>query len=266
MRASAEARLDGIVYFGKVLDQHGDPVSGAVVTYTAQSGYLAEGDGKQLTSTNEDGIFEISGVKGVGLTIIGIAQDGYRIGLGELQYFDNYMRFDDSQLWSDHSSLENAAFYPAWKIEGPYPHTSLAESGYHLEPGTTYSLDFLKREGKVDVVEGRHNLDLIVRIDRTETDWSMTLETPNGGLIEHDGSTAYQAPLDGYFRTEVLITGGREGLATEKHFFIRSRDLYSRVSLEIVAHYGPKSQLGYRVLVNLDGDRTLLVPKNEDPW
>ena len=86
-----------------MIDQNGDPVVGASVTYNANSGYLQESSGRGFTQTNNQGIFVTDKAKGSeGVTIREIRKNGYDIRIPETRNFDSYKRFSDSVLWMDY--------------------------------------------------------------------------------------------------------------------------------------------------------------------
>ena len=64
-----------IAFYGRVIDQYGNPVSDADVGYTAADKSTHPGQ-IILASRTKDGLFEISGIKGAGL-LVGVGKRGY---------------------------------------------------------------------------------------------------------------------------------------------------------------------------------------------
>lgn len=74
-----------ITFFGRVIDQDGAPVPGAIVSYRIirsgkllTSGEVADDSAKRQTSSATDGNFTITGDRGVTLSIEGVQKEGYR--------------------------------------------------------------------------------------------------------------------------------------------------------------------------------------------
>jgi len=64
-----------IDFWGKVIDQHGDPVIGAAIHYSAADKYFKDGTKYEGTCDGQ-GLFSISNIKGAGL-FVSVAKSGY---------------------------------------------------------------------------------------------------------------------------------------------------------------------------------------------
>ncbi|MCP3928711.1 MAG: hypothetical protein GY705_06375, partial [Bacteroidetes bacterium] len=149
------------------------------------------------------------------------------------QILYNYMRFEDSVLWSDYTK-DNPFVFKAWKVaKSGYANVSETSGNYGFKSGTTYSLD-LKKSNKYHVKKkGALDLDLQVLFNRNESAWDLLLKVPDGGLIEIDRGTENHymnlAPEQGYQKS-LSYTGTAEDYVIEKDFFIHSRGrLYGRL-------------------------------------
>jgi len=54
-----------IEFYGRAVDQHGEPVEGAKVVYSVNSAPGFGGPGRYTATTDGDGRFSVSGVKGI---------------------------------------------------------------------------------------------------------------------------------------------------------------------------------------------------------
>jgi len=262
----SQGRKKEINYFGKVIDQYENPVSDATVRFNAASGFLVDGDGHQFTTTNEQGVFEINNYSGTSLTIEYIKKNGYRIETGDKQsggqHYENHQRFADSKLWSNHSKIENAVTFHAWKLEGGYPNTSYIRSGGYLKIGKTYSYDITSNKNKVIKKEGSHNLDFQVTFQRTDTDWSFLLVVPEGGVIDQPSSlNLFEAPENGDYQSLYEISGSEENRdIPHKHFYIYTRGYYGKMELHLNAYRAAEASLKYEIVINHDKGRSLVRP------
>lgn len=262
----AQGQLDEITFYGQVVDQHGIPVSNALVHYNATSGYLTSSTGHQRIYTDDKGIFIIDGANGAALHIVEISRDGYEVKLGQ-SIFDNYKRFPDSVLWADYSNRSKPYVYRAWKVsEKGYPNVATANGSYGFEPGQVYSLDFTANHKARVKKKGALNLDLEVLFEKDGADnWSLSLKVPDGGLVEAEGRYPNIAPEVGYRQTlsfsgtyQEFEESGRSPKVAR--YFIYSRGKYGRIDIEISPYAKPfGSGMGIKHVLNLDGGRNLEV-------
>ncbi len=260
MTAIAKSMLRDIEFYGRIEDQNGNPVAGALIEFYAAGGYLTEGTGYNRVKTDTDGIFHIIDAKGDGLSIEKITKPGYEIKISQ-RNFDNYDRFDDSVLWKEYISRENPYVFKAWKVgDKGYPITSEARGNYGFKPGKIYSLDLTKshasRVGKI----GEFPLDLQVLFNKDESGhWELTLTVPDGGLLESDEIYMNFAPASGYVAT-VRFQGNEKHIDIHKNYYIHSRGkLYGRLKLTVKPHTHVGSGLIIEHVMNLDGGRNLEV-------
>ncbi len=250
--------MSDIDFYGVVVDQDNQPVSGAVVNFNAKSGYLAEGSGHQKVTTNGQGLFVISDVIGTGLSVDKIIKNGYEVRISQWD-FDNYLRFDDSVLWSNYTE-DNPFVFKAWKVaDKGYPKTSQSEAVFGFKPGTMYSMDYSTSNKKKVKKEGALDLDLQVLFNRDDASWNLSLVVPDGGLLESTDLYMNMAPTSGYIST-VNFTGTSDDRAIIKKYYIHSRGkLYGRLDFEIIPYYRKKSAIVTTYVMNLDGGRNLEV-------
>lgn len=194
---------------GKVVDQYGVPISGALITggVSVNDGFKA---GTVLTSntvTDANGLFGISGYKGkrIGITV---AKEGYAF-----IYTNASLKF--SYLWPEnerfHPDGTNPVVFRMWKLQGAEPLVS-----YKLDvrvpcDGSPVHLDLLhgavaKSAGDLEIVvdmpAASINTLRHTRIDKSCRDfwaWGITISAPSGGLAVCDTpGLVFGCPPSGY--------------------------------------------------------------------
>lgn len=205
-----------ILFYGKVVDQDGNPVSGAeinaTVTYyaglsTAKMFVVEGNDGeRQLTiNTDSEGRFLISGGKGRSL-VITVAKEGYV----SPEYDSRYI-YDPEERNRHQPDPQKPVAFTLWKKTAG---ESLIESSASIrieadDVNRVYTLNLISNESfpsvsdQGDMVveaynEGRGLDKETGRYVRQKYDWSVKLTLPGGGLIETNDPYLYRAPLDGY--------------------------------------------------------------------
>jgi hypothetical protein len=213
-------------FYGRVLDQNGDPVAGAKVKVMIA---LAQGGpGTSLaTQTDASGLFQFSGIKGESLNIMpekaGYQIEGHGLGLKGLNGPD--------------TSPQNRAIYTMWKLKGPEPMRHQEFSTRKIEAdGRTYTIDLMKNV----ITEGTNTAgDILIQIKRPPQvkprenfDWSFAMTAIDGGFIEVTNEIYLnEAPINGYqnryqmdrYATNVVNYSTYSLYRTDRTFFLKSR-------------------------------------------
>lgn len=238
-----------IEFYGRAVDQFGEPVpaaavEGSVLVNTGGRG----GQMRRQTTTDAQGYFQFGGFKGQDLGI-GISKKGYEYRRRSSSFSYTYFEADHKRHIPD---PKNPVLFVLWKKQG-------AESLIHYErewrfPVNTgpVKIDLLKAE------MGQSPADLIVNITRSPLGmrygergfaWTASIEVEGGGLVRAGEINYYnQAPADGYeSRLEYAqeaqsvraaqegrsIWTWREGVAETFYFTSRNGKNYGRLNLEI---------------------------------
>lgn len=264
--SQSKATIQDITFYGKVIDQHGDPVSGAIVTYIGQGEVFARGSGTQYTETDDNGIFITMDMQGAAFVVERIEKEGYQSTPRE-RFLNNYGHPRKGLLWEKYSTIENPFVFKAWKVaESGYPNVRKSQGRYGFKPGTTYSLDFTAKHKSVVKKEGRLDLDLQVTFKKdTDESWTLVLKVPNGGLLETEDLYMNLAPETGYHQ-ELAFSGtlqeykkNRQLIRAMKKYYIHSRgQLYGSLEIGIRPYSKPSgSALKIKHIMSLDGGRNL---------
>lgn len=244
-----------IEFFGKVVDENNLPVPDATIE-SEWSGtpavYGGDGVGHHTLKSDLNGLFELNGVQGKGISIQ-ISKEGYH-------------RCKESNM----SSFEYAGFWEPNFIEpdrnNPIVFRLLkkreAEPTYHLDsrvivkaPALEAHLDLLSKP-----VQKAAPSDLFVRITRPPDaghqkpfDWKIEIEGRNGSqMAESDEDFMTLAPSDGYKQS---LTQEHKALSSgawkKTRFYVRnkSRNFYAAVEIEAAAFYPFDGESGAALFV-----------------
>lgn len=238
-----------IEFYGRAIDQFGEPVAGAKVSGVVlyNTGTKA-GEKEVKTTTDAQGYFRFADLEGQDLGI-GIAKEGY-------EYRNRNSSFSYSYFEADHKrhipDPKNPVIFMLWKKQG-------AESLVHYDKVWRFPVNggpvrINLATGKI----GEQEADLIVTISRTPLRmpygargfaWETTVEVIGGGLIRAEKQDYYnQAPASGYQprldygQSTQNLRDAQEGRikwtwteGISGTFFISSRDgkNFSRINLRI---------------------------------
>ena len=258
--SSAEAAVKDIYFYGKIIDQYGEPVPGVLVKYKARSEYLAAGTGFGETTTDAEGRFNTKGAEGTGLSIREFIKPGYQFP--GIQAFDNYQRFEDSVLWKNFSE-DKPYVFKVWKIER-YPEVIRSEKNlYLLTPDGRQSTFDLLAKGKQRFKKGVQAGDFTVSFSRADDKWSVRVEALNGGILETNDIYQNLAPESGYQKFVEYKFPINHSDTAEKKYNIQMRDgkYYGQMTIEFRAYdyRQGKAAIFLSYVVNLENGRDLAV-------
>lgn len=229
-----------IDFWGKVIDQHGDPVIGAAAHYSAADKYFKDGT-KYKGTSDAQGLFSISNIKGAGL-FVNVAKQGY-YGTEQSGRSFGY----GTSSGEAPPTKENPAIFVLHKMGETEPLIKL-ETGGVLVPqdGTPHKLSLRRERGRF--LSGSSNADLQIELwsgykppppHGQRYDWRVRVSVPNGGLVERGGTFNFEAPKDGYtaaFEFAMPATTERWQSRLEKEFFLKLADgCYARIDLKVIA-------------------------------
>jgi hypothetical protein len=240
-----------LMYYGKVLDENNQPISGVQVSYTAHgvNQLLQEIFDKGTVMSDERGIFKISGINGIGL-MLDISHPNY------YPYPDNSTGFDKRSLprkgyYSD--SEEKAELFRMHSKGHPVPLT-YRTGGFHA-PSNGISTSYPLRGNTRAQILGYLQFSGWSGL-RSETypyDWKVQIKSPNVGIVEATNYFDYVAPETGYSDTVTIEVSGNESV--RKTYFLKVPAGYIRFKLEVIMVKGMFVTADYDF--NPDGSRNL---------
>ena len=250
-----------ISFYGKVVDQNGNPIPGADVDYGVIDKFDAQGSNYHGKS-DDTGKFVITGIKGAVLTV-GVRKVGYYNIHGKSDAAFAYGVGPDPTRKEPPTS-DKPAIFVLQKMGSIEPLVHVPSHQYKVsKSGEPLEIDLTT--GKI-VPLGQGNL----RIERWVNDkikdkdgrfdWRFRFTAPNGGLIERPDRFAFQAPGQGYQASiEINMPASlRENwrYTLEKSYFIKMQNSqYARADLRIYS--GHDNSLVVECFVNPTGSRNL---------
>lgn len=240
-------------FYGKVVDQYGQPiidadVSGILIIKT-EDGF----EPKTFTiKTDAEGFFQIVGIQGSDLNVK-VKKDGYRIG----EHGEGYQGPVGGK-----SSPSNRATFTMWKLKGPEPLTSTSIDSSISHDGSMSVFDIAtgKASPTGDLRVTLSQSPLEVKTGREKFNWKVSVEILNGGLAEEKDPYPYLAPTDGYqpsFEFSVSSNASDWSPNLKKSFYIKNRlGQYGIMQFNIYPGQSP-TKLEANFTINPSGSQNL---------
>ena len=252
-----EAFNTSIDFYGRVVDQHGNPVPGAEVKLAANDKASGGSPSKYVRETDVNGNFSIAGVKGITLAVE-VSKDGYRVippVYGKVTS-SGLFEYGLSSQGSFQSSKEKPAVFTLDKRGEAEPLIKIGEKSFRVaRDGTPLRISVNEGKGH-NVVLRCWNTETQRPKDQQKYDWKMEIAVENGGLQPREDALAFEAPEDGYMPSETINMPMSLGQDWDsfvgRAYFIRFGDgTFARASLRMRAggdhfvvwesYYNPKS-------------------------
>ncbi len=196
-----------IDFCGKLEDQFGDPVAGAVIKGSIRviSG-LRQGTDWPTTTSDANGLFQLHGT-GQDISMMPV-KEGY--ALASLSGGGNYSRIAPDEERA-HPNPNHPVVIKMWRLQGATPLVGINQ---------TYKLHYTNEPIFFDLIAGQivnsgGDIKLLVNRSpglisgRNRFDWSVQVEAVNGGLMDSAGQEriTYMAPGAGYEpRTNIIFS------------------------------------------------------------
>jgi hypothetical protein len=226
-----------ITFYGKVVDQNGDPVPDAHIGFSLADKFAASGSNDYMKASR-DGSFSIIGVKGAVLGV-NVNKEGYY----QIQDVSN-QRFAYGVASDGYTkpppAKENPAVFVLQKMGQAmalikiekYVRTERNGSPkqINLQTGRLTSLGNFKVEAwtndQAKDAQGHY-------------DWKCRISVPGGGLIERKNDFAFEAPADGYRPSDEIVmpqNAERWNPQASRQYFVKlSNNHFARIEFEMVA-------------------------------
>ena len=242
-RAAFDAKID---FFGKVVDEHGQPISGANTYYIVSTKDFAGNPTQTGPQTDSEGCFSITGKHGPRLAVMVEHPKYYKTELRPI--FFNYA--NPAQKSSTELPTEDNPAIFVLRSKGKSKSLIHYHSIKTMLPidGTPVSVDL--RNGKVGA--SSESIILALRSDGNKLplnqyypfDWSLKVQVPSGGMQVRTDRFQFMAPSTGYLPEFLYsMTGSsprsewKESL--ENEFFVMfSSGTYARIKLNMLAVKG----------------------------
>ena len=251
-----------IEFYGKVIDEKDQPVSGAKIHFVWND-TSAAGSSAFDTISDSAGLFSLSGVQGK-LLGVKLQKEGYYTSQDQNHFYFEYAAFWDANYYQPDS--KNPAIFRLLKKSQAEP--LVYRSGLYGFPNNGTPIYWNLKTGKRSR-ELMQDTDLIVRVLRSEPvnsryDWSVAIEGINGtGLLESNEEFMFTAPAAGYqnkieVRQEASASDWKSAL--QRKFYVTGQNgkFYARVEVEILPNYDAAgAALNVKTYLNPSGSRNL---------
>jgi hypothetical protein len=189
-----------IEFYGKVVDQFGQPVAGAEVelNWTTVVGPIP--DPKKSIYTSSDGRFEVTGIQGNGITI-SVYKDGY------IRTHDWTQSFEYAAFYKNDFHVpdpNNPVIFRLQKLMGAEPMYKFLPYGDIIAGRTPLILNV--EQGKV-AAQGDLAFSIVLgtETNRYGSDFTVTVKGLNGaGFVFSDEEFLFKAPEIGYQSTRLI--------------------------------------------------------------
>lgn len=237
-------------FYGKVIDQNGQPVSGVKVKFNSRGASMVAptASDTKITEweriTDADGRFSLVEARGDVLCIESLTKNSYEPAP---KMITTYIYYGRAPQELHHPDIANPVIFRMWKRQGA-DRLITADKFFGLSPDNRiYTIDLLgQRKVEGEAQEG----DLRVKMKRpslieprSKFPWEVTIEAVAGGLIETQNENL--APEAAYapsyeLRMDPLDPGWLPHLNKQFYLFSRGK-LYSRLMVEFIPDYNDKS-------------------------
>jgi hypothetical protein len=218
-------------FYGKVIDQHGDPVAGVKITAAVgRIVSLTESGGEKFyAETDSAGKFSFVGIHGSGVGYL-LSKDGYTFS----------QRQPASSRPKDYvPDLDNPMVFHMWKLQGAEPMVHTAFDSRVSYDGQTTAFDLIAGRkangGDLRITLTRNPLQVRRGVDRF--DWTVQIQMAGGGLVETSDLYPYEAPESGYQPTFDLSVAKDAPSWTQrltKTFYVQNaKGNYGRVTIDL---------------------------------
>lgn len=275
-------------FYGKVVDQYGEPVANAKIEYGMLTMYFLDKTASGIVETDRNGMFNI---KASGYTlsltmpvhpklsdkyIPGAAKSPFTSGSSIL--LESKSQGRGTQSWKGYSK-NNPYVIRAWRIES-FEELFKRQKNLFLTPdGTAHT--FMKKDkyGNMSLKKGQDSKGyLLFTCVRDENGtagkngaWQATIVPIDGGILETNDNVLNEAPLDGY-QNSILVSmdgGGEYGssmIRDKKYYFTANNNRTYGSLVVFYEPYGKKKDCIFDInyKINPNGSRNLAVKSEPD--
>jgi hypothetical protein len=273
-----------IKFHGKVVDQHGQPVKGAKISFSATAKNenvisTAIRLGREKTPqhvketreiySDENGLFQISDLRGIYTDVENIEKDGY---LFHSSKSHRYSKRKPATL--KQASAQQPVVFVLWK-QGEAQALVKVKTRQRFkddeqnEVKTVHLVEFPDNPGYVERGDFRisvHNqgrgIDENNRPVRRKYDWWVKVEVVDGGMLTTDDTWLYEAPEEGYQKSlrfekmsgDANWQNGLDGL----NVYFKTNGLFGAAHMRVFAYpSGDVAVLFNEAFINPTGSRNL---------
>jgi hypothetical protein len=255
-----------IEFYGKVIDQDGNPLASAKVAFELQVGHMtSETKGyvsrNRITlQTDQSGQFSINGTKGIHLILQSVEEPGCELSKKTERWFS----YNESGAIF-HPDPSKPVIFKMWKKAGKEPLVGSHWRGKVVCDSTLVSFGLLNgkpsQDGDLQIVCTLTPTDKKVG-NHTLSDYGFQITIVGGGVQQTGDEFTYLAPENGYLPTvtihEEAADANHRNPELEQEFYIKTADgHYGRLSIDWSAWQKPPTYFEWDCSINPSGSRNL---------
>jgi Carboxypeptidase regulatory-like domain len=279
-QAFLQAFESPIELYGKVVDQHGDPVPSATVKLFPVDTPWEDSKSKMTLISDENGKFAVEGLKGTAMGVQA-TKDGYLyispLGGPASSVSVNYGH--GGGTGKRHSNPATPVILTLHKIGPVEPMFYMPDTRWKLPlDGTVRKISLDSKTG-----EGSRQIEFLFKsdwsklpmdneINSKQFDWSFEAKIPGGGFVWSDSDFNFDAPQTGYkesIRYHYSVDMPREKWKRFQHgrYFVKFADgSYGRIRIDIDGGSDRKPLKMTSWLCLKLGSRNLASPDKDSSW
>jgi hypothetical protein len=249
-----------IEFYGKVVDERSIPVEGARISFM-WTDLSAQGTSTRETTSDQQGLFSLSGVRGKRLVVTSVTKEGYYTSFQSNRFSFEYANPHET-TYHEPDATNPVVFLLKRKGQAEPLVNGLTLFGFKPD-GTRYFLDLVQGKNKREPPG-----DLIVQFLRGESnrarkfDWSVKFDVPEGGLLETTEEFMFTAPAEGYQPSIEIVAKADDPnwpSQVKRRFYLVSRNgkCYGRLEATIIPAYNQISAIDLTYFVNTNSSRNL---------
>jgi hypothetical protein len=249
----SERNVQNQDFYGRVVDQYGNPVVSATIKGTIMlDGLNATKEEIHETQSDSSGLFQFAGLHGASLGVT-TRKQGYEMGARGEGY--------KSPIGQKSSPYDRATF-TMWKLHGAEPMKHIASESRIPFNGTSATFDTVtgKQSPNGDLQITLLRFPLEVGRSGQKFDWSVKIEILHGEIMTEDTPYPYWAPESGYqpfFQFNMSSNNVPWDSKITQNFYIKnSQGQFGRMQMNVYASATPAG-IKFDLWINPSGSQNL---------
>ena len=244
-----------ITFYGKIIDQHGDPVPDAEVKYELLNGIGGTPPIKGKSDLAGD--FSIAGIHGFAVGV-SVSKSGYR-GIPPQDNKVTSSGFFEYNLAAGRPAAmhkETPAVFTLQKVGVLEPLTKIYQLLDLNGNGTPFEFSLDQQGGHTVIMKLVSHRNELPEGQRLKFNWSFEFLVPAGGLVKREDAMSFEAPEAGYVPRDLLDRptsmpnghGGWGSLETLSYFIRFNDGTHARVMMDV--HVGDRNYITWHSYYN----------------
>lgn len=252
-----------IAFYGRVQDQYGQQVPGALVDYSVLDKFFEPGT-KKSGVADKNGYFSLTGVQGAAVTV-GVSKEGYDPIYQQSNGAFSFGVPFDAQRDRPTPTKDNPTIFVLRKKAAAEPLVRVRSRQYDVAKNGIPAEVNLETGEPVGAGQGHLRVECWandqVKDAQGRFDWKCRVSVPGGGLVERNPEYDFEAPEDSYRATDEIVMSNNAprqqwSSEVEREYFVKlAGNRYAR--LKLTAFAGPRTFFVLESYLNPSGSRNL---------